>query len=93
MTAGTLLGAAEALGTRHVNFTARRPGSPTTLDYRRSDEAIVDVVDARVWLGVHFRTADVRSMVLGRKVAHRLGRQCFREAARRLRHGSTARPP
>ena len=80
VTAGMLLGAAEALGTRH-GLHRPAPGEPTTLDYRRLDEAIRDVVDARVWLGIHFRTADVQSMVLGRKVAHWLGRHHFQEAA------------
>jgi len=28
-----------------------------------------DVVDARVWLGIHFRTADTTSRKLGRQVA------------------------
>ena len=39
----------------------------------------VGVVDARVWLGIHFRTADVDSMVLARKVTHWLDKHYFRE--------------
>ena len=65
---------------RQVRFTARRPGNSTARDYARVDEALRDVVDARVSLGIHFRTADVQSMVLGRKVASWLGKHRFREA-------------
>ena len=82
VTAGMLLGAAEALGTKRVSFTVQRPGIATQLQYQQLEEAIRDVVDARVWLGIHFRTADVQSMVLGRKVARWLGKHRFREADR-----------
>ena len=81
VTTGMLLAAAEALGTKHLDFTIQRPGTTTRLQYRHMDEAIRDVVDARVWLGIHFRTADVHSMVLARKVTHWLGKHYFREAA------------
>jgi len=79
VTTGMLLGAAEAMGTKHVDFTVQRPGTTTTLHYRHLDEAVRDVVDARVWLGIHFRTADVHSMVLGRKVTRWLNKHYFRE--------------
>jgi hypothetical protein len=32
--------------------------------------ALKEVIDARVWGGIHFRTADVQGAVLGKKVAH-----------------------
>jgi hypothetical protein len=79
VTAGMLFGAAAALGTKQVGFTAERPGVTTKLDYRRFDDAVRDVVDARVWLGIHFRTADVHAMVLGRKVTQWVSRHAFRE--------------
>jgi hypothetical protein len=31
--------------------------------------ACQEVVDARVWLGIHFRTADVRGAQMGKQVA------------------------
>jgi hypothetical protein len=79
VTAGMLFAAAEALGTKQVAFTVQRPGVTTTLQYRRFDDAVKDVVDARVWLGIHFRTADVQAMVLSRKVTHWLTKHSFRE--------------
>ena len=76
-----LFAAAKALGTKQLNFTVQRTGVATSLQYRQLDAAVRDVVDARVWLGIHFRTADVHSMVLGRKVANWLSKHYFREAA------------
>ena len=32
-------------------------------------DALQEVIDARVWGGIHFRTADVQGAVIGRKVA------------------------
>ena len=37
--------------------------------YNRFSEAAEEVVDARIWLGIHFRTADVDARVLGQRVA------------------------
>jgi hypothetical protein len=34
-------------------------------------------IDARVWDGIHFRTADTRGAVLGKKVAHYLEKRYF----------------
>ena len=36
-----------------------------------------EVIDARVWAGIHFRTADVQGAVLGKKVAHYLKKHYF----------------
>ncbi len=37
--------------------------------YRRFSEAMQDVVDARVWLGIHFRFADLEARTQGQRVA------------------------
>ena len=37
--------------------------------YHRFSEAMQDVVDARVWLGIHFRFADLEGRTQGRRVA------------------------
>lgn len=37
--------------------------------YDRFSEAAEEVVDARVWLGIHFRAADVDARKLGERVA------------------------
>ena len=36
-----------------------------------------EIVDARVWGGIHFRTDDVRGAVIGKKVAHWLRKHYF----------------
>ena len=40
-----------------------------TRHFDRCSEALQEVVDARVWGGIHFRTADVQGAVIGKKVA------------------------
>ena len=37
-----------------------------------------DIVDARVWSGIHFRFADTEAEKLGRRVAHWGNRHAFR---------------
>ena len=53
------------------------------LEQRRTrlSEALKEVIDARVWGGIHFRTADVQGTALGKKVAHWLGKHYFRPLA------------
>ena len=36
-----------------------------------------EIIDARVWAGIHFRTADTQGHVIGRKVAHELTKSYF----------------
>jgi PAP2 superfamily len=61
-------------GTDRIAFTAKSnkcspaPCPPRSFD--RFSEALKEIIDARVWSGIHFRNADVQGAVLGRKVAH-----------------------
>ena len=41
-----------------------------TRQWDRFDEAVAEVIDARVYSGIHFRTADEDGARLGRQVAH-----------------------
>ena len=57
-------------GTRHLHLTLTSTAVPDL--QRQYDSGRVlrrDVVDARVWLGIHFRTADTASRKLGKQVA------------------------
>jgi len=60
-------------GTDKVTFTATSnkclPPCPART-FHRFSEALNEIIDARVWGGIHFRTADVAGAVLGKKVAH-----------------------
>ena len=49
-------------------FSSRFPGQPR--HFERFSHALKEVIDARVWGGIHFRTADVAGAVIGKKVAH-----------------------
>jgi hypothetical protein len=64
-------------GTDKVGFSAFSSCTRTTRSFDRLSEALKEVIDARVWGGIHFRTADVQGAVLGKKVAHWLRRHYF----------------
>jgi hypothetical protein len=57
-------------GTDKIGFSAvsNRTDRPRSFD--RFSHALKEVIDARVWGGIHFRAADVQGAVLGKKVAH-----------------------
>jgi hypothetical protein len=68
-------------GTDKIGFTAESnkcspaPCPPRSFD--RLSEALKEVIDARVWSGIHFRTADVQGAVLGKKVVSWLDQHYF----------------
>jgi hypothetical protein len=64
-------------GTDKVSFSAMSGLSGTTREFDRFSEAIKEIIGARVWAGIHFRTADVQGHVIGRKVAHWLDGHYF----------------
>jgi hypothetical protein len=45
--------------------------------FDRFSQALKEIIDARVWGGIHFRTADVQGTVIGKKVAHWLHKHYF----------------
>ena len=61
-------------GTNKVPFTVVSnkclPAPCPTRSFARFSDAIKEIIGARVWSGIHFRTADVQGARLGRKVAH-----------------------
>ena len=68
-------------GTDKVSITAisnkcsPAPCPPRSFD--RFSLALKEIIDARVWSGIHFRTADVQGAVLGMKVARYLDKHYF----------------
>jgi len=64
-------------GTDKVGFTAFSNKSRTTRSFSRLSIALKEVIDARVWAGIHFRTADVQGTVIGKKVAQWEARHYF----------------
>jgi hypothetical protein len=45
--------------------------------FERFSLALREIIDARIWAGLHFRTADVQAQILGRKVAHYMAKHYF----------------
>jgi hypothetical protein len=58
--------------TDKIAFSAFSNKSGTTRSFDRFSDALQEVIDARVWGGNHFRTADTQGAALGNKVAHYL---------------------
>lgn len=46
--------------------------------FERFSQARTEIINARIWGGIHFRTADVQGAVLGRKVARYVRKNYFR---------------
>jgi PAP2 superfamily len=66
-------------GTDKVRFgvtSARFPGE--TRYFNRFSQPLKQIIDARIWAGLHFRTADVQAQILGRKVAHYMAKHYFK---------------
>src|SRR5437899_1792045 len=64
-------------GTDKIAVSAFSNKSCTTRTFERFSDILSEVIDARVWAGIHFRTADVQGSVLGNKVAHYLKKHYF----------------
>ena len=65
-------------GTDRISFSASSNKSCTTRSFGRFSDALKEVIDARVWAGIHFRTADTQGSALGKKVAQYLKKHYFK---------------
>jgi hypothetical protein len=68
----------EFFGTDRIAFdmySGRYPNQPRHFD--RFSLALKEIVNARVWGGIHFRTADVQGAMIGKKVGFWLQKQYF----------------
>jgi hypothetical protein len=71
VSSATLHAIQDFFGTDKLSFditSTRFPNQPR--HYDRCSETLKEVLDARVWGGIHFRTADTQGAVIGKKVAH-----------------------
>jgi hypothetical protein len=77
---GAVLYTARAFfGTNKIAFdinSSRFPGQPR--HFERFTDALDEVIEARIWGGIHFRTADVQGAEIGRKVARWLRQHYFK---------------
>ena len=65
-------------GTDKIRFgvtSSRFPGETRYFD--RFSDALKEIIYARIWAGLHFRTADVQAKILGRKVVHYMATHYF----------------
>jgi hypothetical protein len=61
--------ARDFFGTNRVEFSATSSTSMTTRSFSRFSQATEEVVDARVFSGIHFRIADEHGAKIGKRVA------------------------
>ena len=54
------------------------PGGSATRTFGSFSQAVDEIVQARIWAGLHFRTADVQGQQLGTNVANVRGRELLR---------------
>ncbi len=64
-------------GRDEATFRGTTPGN-VTRTFTSFSEVCADIVDARVWSGIHFRFADEEGAKIGRRVAHWGNRHAFR---------------
>jgi hypothetical protein len=68
---------ASFFGRDTVAFSAYSPDADATRSFTRFSEAVAELVDARVWGGIHFRTGDVHAVALGESVTRYATRHYF----------------
>ncbi|WP_329391235.1 vanadium-dependent haloperoxidase [Streptomyces sp. NBC_01716] len=56
------------LGTTRIDLTIPSEGTGTTRHYEYADQLNEDMINARVWAGIHFRTADITGCRTGSRV-------------------------
>jgi hypothetical protein len=64
-------------GTDNIGFTLTSSLTGTTRTYTRFTSVLTDTINARIYLGIHFRTPDVQGARLGRNTANWVGDHYF----------------
>ena len=80
---GAVMNSAKAFfGKRTFAFSLTAPvaGVQVTRNYERFTDVVHDTIDARVLLGIHFRTPDAQGARLGKEVARWLDKHYFQRA-------------
>ena len=67
------------LGTDDVSWTDTTPVGLRTRSYTSLDDALAEIVDVRVWSGIHFRNADEASVGIARDIVKYAGKHYFRD--------------
>lgn len=69
-TSTTMATLACSFGRDNISFSAYSPASNSTRSFSSFSQALTEVVNARIWGGVHFRTADVQGANSAPKSPH-----------------------
>jgi hypothetical protein len=76
--AGSMMRTArEFFGTDQIAITLNSPAAAAPRTYDRFSDVIDDTIDARIYLGIHFRTPDVQGAWIGKKVAQWVAKHYF----------------
>jgi hypothetical protein len=76
---GAIVGALQNFfGTNRMEFRAKSRGSGTTRSFTSFSQTLHESIDARVWGGIHFRTADEVGARLGKRIARWEGSRYFK---------------
>jgi hypothetical protein len=68
-------------GTDRMTVTVTNPGAQITRAFASFSEIAQSVEDARVWAGIHFRSADIDGTAMGRRIAAYALKHCMRPIA------------
>lgn len=85
--------AAGVLGTSHLGLNVRSEATSTIRHYEHADRFNQDMVDARVWGGIHFRSADVAGCAAGSRIGDWALRHYFQPLRETVPPGARAALP
>jgi hypothetical protein len=68
---------AQFLGTKHINVRIPSTNGTPARYYSSANDLTKEIIDARVWAGIHYRESVVKGASLGRKVAQWTLKQYF----------------
>ena len=64
-------------GTKEVNIPMSSTVTGTTRVFTNTDDVNHEMIDARVYVGFHFRTADVHGVLMGKKIGKYVAKNYF----------------
>ena len=62
-------------GPFQITSTFVNPGGPAVRPFDTFTQPLAELIEARIWAGLHYRSGDVQGQVLGRNVAELRGRE------------------
>jgi hypothetical protein len=60
----------DAPGGFQITSTFVDPGGPAVRTFDTFSQPLAELIEARIWAGLHYRSADVAGQLLGRNVAN-----------------------